>query len=159
DKVVGVTRENKNSKKISSVQTASGASFSSPWFIDASGSGASVFGREFNLAQMQNGPAKVAMWTYFPVSEAIEGTTLYMDPSPSEYLEWIWEIPVHPGMVSVGYVTTGAATKTKREQGSTVDDIFREQLVKFPHLEELLRAGAQGELNVTSFRCRVFRGV
>ena len=154
DKVVSVEREHKNTRKISSVLAAGGANFSSPWFIDASGSGASVLGREFNLAQVQNGPAKVAMWTYFDVSESIEGTTLYVDPLPPEYLEWVWEIPVHPGTVSVGYVTTGAATKTKREQGSTVEDIFREQLMKFPHLTELLPTGAQSPLNVTSFRCR-----
>ena len=34
-----------------------------------------------------------------------------MDPMPTEYLEWVWEIPVSPDAVSVGYVTTGPRTK------------------------------------------------
>ena len=33
---------------------------------------------------------------------------------PSEYLEWIWEIPVSPDTVSVGYVAPGAAVKARR---------------------------------------------
>ena len=40
-------------------------SFSSPWFIDASGFARVVLPREFNLPAIQFGPAKVALWTYF----------------------------------------------------------------------------------------------
>ena len=47
----------------------------------------------------------------FPVTDPIEGTTLYMDPRANEYLEWVWEIPISPDVVSVGYVTTGAARR------------------------------------------------
>jgi menaquinone-9 beta-reductase len=156
DKVVRVERDGTT---ISSVHTAGGSRFSSPWFIDASGFGTSLLAREFDLPALQFGPAKVAVWTYFRVPELIEGTTLYMDPEPSEYLEWIWEIPVNPNTVSVGYVTTGAAMKAKREQGLVVEDIFRQQLMKFPRFEPLLRAGALSAVSVTSFRCRVHIGV
>jgi len=82
-----------------------------------------------------------------------------MEPLASEYLEWVWEIPISPDVVSVGYVTTGVATKAKREQGLSVEDIFHQQLMKFPRFEPLLRAGAQGALNVTSYRSRVHAGV
>jgi len=156
DKVVGVER---NGKHVISVRTAGGSRFSSPWFIDASGFGACLLAREFNLKAIESGPAKVAIWTYFPISESIEGTTLYMDPMPEEYLDWIWEIPVSPNIVSVGYVTTGAATKAKREQGLSVDAIYREQLMKFPHFEPLLKEGALNPISVTSFRSRVHLGV
>jgi menaquinone-9 beta-reductase len=156
DKVVGVER---NGKNISSVRTAGGARFSSRWFIDASGFATCLLAREFHLPAIQSGPAKVAIWNYFPVPESIEGTTLYMDPAPAEYLEWIWEIPVNPRLVSVGYVTTGAATKVKRERGSSVEDIFREQLMKFPRFEPLLREGGLNPIHVTSFRSRVQVGV
>jgi flavin-dependent dehydrogenase len=98
------------------------------------------------------------MWNYFPVSDSVEGTTLYLDPKPAEYLDWVWEIPISPDMVSVGYVTTGAATKAKREQGLSVEDIFREQLMKFPRFEPLLREGAVNPACVTSFRSRVHAG-
>ena len=155
DKVVGVDR---NGNKISSVRTGGGTRISSPWFIDASGVATSLLAREFNLPAIESGPAKVAIWTYFPVPESVEGTTLYVDPRPKEYLEWIWEIPVSPKTVSVGYVTTGAMTKAKREQGSSVEDIFREQLTKFPRFQSLLQE-APLDLNVTSFKSRVQIGV
>jgi flavin-dependent dehydrogenase len=155
DKVVGVER---NGRNISSVRTAGGARFSSPWFIDASGFATCLMAREFNLPAIHSGPTKVAMWNYFPVSDSVEGTTLYLDPKPAEYLDWVWEIPISPDMVSVGYVTTGAATKAKREQGLSVEDIFREQLMKFPRFEPLLREGAVNPACVTSFRSRVHAG-
>jgi menaquinone-9 beta-reductase len=156
DKVVGIER---NGKRISGVQTAGGARFSSPWFIDASGFAACLLAREFNLPAIQFGPPKVAMWAYFPVPESIEGTTLYMEPISTEYLDWIWEIPISPTVVSVGYVTTGAATKAKREQGLSVEDIFRQQLAKFPRFEELLHEVPLEDLSVTSFRSRAYAGV
>jgi menaquinone-9 beta-reductase len=151
DKVVGVERE-KN--RILSVKTVDGSTFSARWFIDSSGLAAPVLAREFKLPAIEFGPPKVAVWTYFRVKEAVEGTTLYMDPAPSEYLEWVWEIPISPDTVSVGYVTTGAATKVKREQGLSVEDIFQQQLKKFTHFEPLLNEGPLTSLNVTSFRCR-----
>jgi menaquinone-9 beta-reductase len=156
DKVVKVERDGKN---ISSVLTAGGARFFSPWFIDASGFSTCLLAREFSLPAIQSGPAKVAIWTYFPVPETVEGTTLYLDPMPTEYLEWVWEIPVSPKLVSVGYVTTGGMTKAKREQGFSVDNIFRQQLMKFPRFEALLREGGLHPVNVTSFRSRVQLGV
>src|SRR3984885_9864695 len=156
DKVVGVE---KNGRSVSSVRTAGGARFSSPWFIDASGFATCLLAREFNLPAIHSGPAKVAMWNYFPVSESIEGTTLYLDPMPAEYLDWIWEIPVSPNLVSVGYVATGAAIKAKREEGFSVDQIYREQLMKFHHFESLLQAGALNPMNVTPFQSRVHVGV
>ncbi len=155
DRVVRVER---NEKVILAVHTAGGMRCSSPWFIDASGFASCLLAREFSLPAIQFGPAKVALWTYFAETESIEGTTLYMEPLASEYLEWVWEIPISPEVVSVGYVTTGTATKQKREQGLSVEDIFRQQLMKFPHFEAMLRAGAQSDLNVTSFRCRVHKG-
>ena len=156
DKVVEIERRG---QKILSVQTAAGKRFASNWYIDASGSSASILGREFSLRSWQYGPPKVAIWTYLKAPEMVEGTTIYIDPSPNEYLEWIWEIPVNPEMVSVGYITTGAATKAKREQGLSADDILRKQLAKFSHFEPLVAAGSFSETNVTSFRCRVYSGV
>ncbi|HET9307008.1 MAG TPA: NAD(P)/FAD-dependent oxidoreductase [Candidatus Sulfotelmatobacter sp.] len=153
DKVVAVERAG---KRVRSVRTASGANYSGAWFIDASGVGASLFARDFNLPKIEHGPAKVALWKYFRVSDPVEGTTLYMDPSPSEYLGWIWEIPVNPETVSVGVVTTGALMKARRDQGLTIDEVFQQELGKFSRFEGLLRAGAIGGINVTSFKCRVY---
>jgi flavin-dependent dehydrogenase len=156
DKVVGIE---KNGRTISSIRTAGGARFSSPWFIDASGFATCLLAREFNLPAIHSGPAKVAMWNYFPVAESIEGTTLYLDPMPAEYLDWIWEIPISPNMASVGYIATGAAIKAKRDRGSSVEDIFRQQLMKFPRFEPLLREAVLNPTSVTSLRSRVHIGV
>jgi flavin-dependent dehydrogenase len=155
-KVVGVER---NGRYISSVRTAGGERYSSPWFIDASGFATCLLAREFNLPAIHSGPAKVAMWNYFPVSKSIEGTTLYLDPMPAEYLDWIWEIPISPNMVSVGYIATGAAIKARRDRGSSVEDIFRQQLMKFPRFEPLLREAVHNPTHVTSYRSRVQIGV
>lgn len=151
DKVVEVER---HGNRVRSVMTASGQRYSSKWFIDSSGLGSSVFGREFHLPAFYSGPPKVALWKYFPVDDAVEGTTIYMDPSASDYLEWLWEIPIQTKVVSVGYVLTGAAMKAMRAEGLTVDEIFRRQLIKFPRFEKLLQAENSEKLNVTSFRCR-----
>jgi flavin-dependent dehydrogenase len=156
DRAIGTER---NGNHICSVRTAGGARFCSPWFIDASGFATCLVAREFKLRAIQFGPAKVAIWNYFWVPESIEGTTLYVEPKPAEYLDWVWEIPVSPNLVSVGYVSTGAATKTKREQGASVDDIFRRQLMKFSRFESLLQTGALNTPNVTSFRAAVHVGV
>lgn len=155
DKVVKVE---KSGRRITAVYTSSGTRLSSPWYIDASGFAAHLLAREFNLSSVNQGPAKVAIWTYFPVTDPVEGTTLYMDATPGEYLDWVWEIPVNPQTVSVGYVTTGTATKTKREQGLPVEDIFRAQLRRFPRFEPLIPQIDPAALNVTSFRSRVFLG-
>jgi menaquinone-9 beta-reductase len=156
DKVVRVER---HGRRISSVHTGAGEEFASPWFIDASGFATSLLAREFNLRAINNGPPKVAIWTYFAVSDAIEGTTLYMEPKPSEYLDWIWEIPIRPEVLSVGYVTTAEGMKAKRQQGLSVDNIFRQELLKFPRFSQLLDGGAMSPASVTSFRSRIYVGV
>ena len=153
DRAVGVEHAG---NRIISVRTASGQNYPATWFIDASGSGASVFAREFRLPKIEHGPAKAVLWKYFPVTDPVQGTTLYMDPSPSEYLDWIWEIPVSPESVSVGVVTTGVLMKAKRDQGLTVDEVYEQELAKFPRFAPLRQAGAIGGMNATSFKCRVY---
>jgi flavin-dependent dehydrogenase len=155
DKAVRIERDG---NRISAIHTAAGRRFSSPWFVDASGFATRMLAREFHLPAIDNGPHKAAIWTYFPIEEPIEGTTLYMNPRPSEYLDWIWEIPINPAVVSVGYVTTGDAMKAKREQGLSVEEIFRQEVVKFPRFASLLSACSLGALHITSFRPRVHRG-
>lgn len=155
DKAVGLER---TGGRISAVRTAGGERISAAWFIDASGRGC-LFARELRLTKIEQGPTKVAIWTYFPVNDPVEGTTLYMDPSPTEYLGWIWEIPVNPQTVGVGVVTTGEWMKHKRDQGLAVEAIYRQELTKFQRFEPLLAAGPASEVNVTSFTGRVHLGV
>jgi len=141
---------------VKAVVTAKGERILSPWFLDASGSGASLFPRIFNLPVYEYGPRKVAIWDYFTVPRSIEGTTLHADGAGPPYMEWVWQIPIHPNTVSVGYVSPGEAVKEKRQQGLSVQDIFEAQLKSFPDLQELVQDTAKEPPRTTSFRCRVF---
>jgi hypothetical protein len=49
--------------------------------------------------------------------------------------------------------------KAQRARGLSIDDILRQQLMKFPRFEPMLRSGALSDTNVTSFRCRIHLGV
>jgi flavin-dependent dehydrogenase len=79
-----------------------------------------------------------------------------MDGQPP-YMEWIWEIPIHPNVLSVGYVAAGDAIKDKRRQGLTVEEIFRERIARIPRLSALAPTTRALAPHVTSFQCRVYR--
>ncbi|WP_158752224.1 NAD(P)/FAD-dependent oxidoreductase [Acidobacterium sp. S8] len=144
---------------VKAVVTARGERIVSKWFIDASGSNAGLFPRIFDLPVYEYGPHKVAMWEYFTVPESIEGTILHADGAGPPYMEWVWQIPIHPNTISVGYVTTGEMVKEKRQQGLSVRDIFAAQLQRFPDLQSLLHEPGREQPRTTSFRCRVFANV
>jgi flavin-dependent dehydrogenase len=150
-----VTSVDHDEKRVVTVHTAGGSHVSSPWFVDASGSAAAVLPKAFRLSFAEYGPHKTAMWTYFTVPDAIEGTTLYTQNCGPAYMEWIWEIPIRHDLISVGYVATGDAIKAMRQEGQSVEEIFRTHLDRFPRLARLLQASAPVTPNVTSFRCRV----
>jgi menaquinone-9 beta-reductase len=144
---------------VKAVVTAQGERIASRWFIDASGSGAGLFPRTFNLPVYEYGPHKVAMWDYFTVPDSIEGTTLHADGAGPPYMEWVWQIPIHPNTISVGYVSPGDAVKEKRQRGLSVREIFAAQLERFRDLQGLLHDPAHGSPRTTSFRCRIFAGI
>jgi 2-polyprenyl-6-methoxyphenol hydroxylase-like FAD-dependent oxidoreductase len=141
---------------VKAVVTAKGERFRSRWFLDASGAGASLFPRIFKLPVYEYGPHKVAIWNYFTVPESIEGTTLHADGAGPQYMEWVWQIPIHPRTVRVGYVSPGDAVKEKRQCGLSIQDIFDAQLKRFPDLQGLCHDPAKKPPRTTSFRCRVF---
>jgi 2-polyprenyl-6-methoxyphenol hydroxylase-like FAD-dependent oxidoreductase len=152
DRVVTVET---NGRRVAAVSTQNGHRVSSPWFIDASGSAASLFARAFRLPAYEAGPRKVAIWGYFPVTTPSEGTTLYADGVKPPYMEWVWEIPINPTTISVGYVATGKTIKAQRQEGQTVEEILREKLGRFPRFASLLEAVPAIAPSVTSFVCRM----
>jgi menaquinone-9 beta-reductase len=152
DKVANVEIEG---RRVVAVNTAEGDRIACSRYIDASGSAASVLSRAFKLPAYEYGPRKVAVWSYFKVQEPGEGTTLYAQAMRSSYMEWIWEIPINSETISVGYVTTGDAMKANRQQGRMVEEIYREELERFPRFDELLREAGPVSPFTTSFRCRV----
>lgn len=153
DKVVRVERTDKT---VTSVVTQGGAEISSRWFVDASGSGASLFPRLFDLPEYAFGPRKVAMWDYFPAPVPLEGTTLNADCEGPYYMSWVWQIPIHPETISVGYVATGESVVEKRKLGMSLQDIFTEQLSHFPELREFAQSSLPLSRRTTSFRCRAY---
>jgi flavin-dependent dehydrogenase len=152
DRVVHVET---SGRRVRSIRTAQGNHISCRWYLDASGSATSLLPRLFGSPVFEYGPHKVAMWDYFPVEESIDGTTLHADGVSPAYMEWVWQIPIHPDAVSVGYVSTGESIKEKRQRGMNVRDIFRTQIKRFPDLQGLGPAAADTP-HTTSFRCRVF---
>ncbi|MGC2398153.1 MAG: tryptophan 7-halogenase [Acidobacteriaceae bacterium] len=141
---------------VNAVVTAKGERIASRWFLDASGRGASLFPRIFKVPVYEYGPHKVAMWDYFTVPESIEGTTLHVDAARGVYMDWIWQIPIHPNTVSVGYVCHGDAVKEKRQQGLSIPEIFAQQLARVPDLQGLSSEAAKKSPQTVSFRCRAF---
>jgi len=150
-KIVQVEREG---TRVRSVINAEGERLSASWFVDASGSAASLFPRAFQLPLYEFGPRKVALWDYFKVTEPLEGTTLHADGEGPPYMDWIWQIPVQPDTISVGYVTTGDAIKQRRQEGLTVGEIYAQQLDHYPELTCLLPY--TGSPRITSFLCRAY---
>ncbi|WP_158752263.1 NAD(P)/FAD-dependent oxidoreductase [Acidobacterium sp. S8] len=152
DKVFEVERDG---KRIIALKTESGKRFDSRWFIDASGCVTSLLPRLFNLPVREYGPSKVAVWNYFHVADSIEGTTLYADGNQPGYMEWVWEIPIQPKLISVGYICTGAAMKGMRQQKRTVSEIYTQRLSEIPRFASVLSSAIGLSPQVTSFRCRV----
>lgn len=154
DKVVGVEKD--ETRRVLALDTESGARISSQWFLDASGSAATLFPRAFKLAMYEYGPRKVAIWDYFNVGNSPEGTTLY-GAGMDSYMEWVWQIPIREDTVSVGYVASGDVIRRARSSGMGIPDIYRAQLNHFPPLRYLLNEPREIRPRVTSFRCRVYR--
>jgi flavin-dependent dehydrogenase len=143
-------------KRVVAIVTAGGQRIASAWFMDASGGGASLFPRLFGSPSRQFGPQKVAIWDYFAVEKSMEGTTLHADGAGPPYMEWVWQIPIHPHTISVGYVSPANSVKEQRRKGRSVREIFDGQLEAFADLRSL---GAGNSPRTTSFRCRLFERI
>lgn len=146
-------------RRIVGLRTQQGTFVRASWFIDASGSDASLLARRFRLDSVVYGPRKVAIWAHMPTQEWVEGTTLYMLSPPGEYMEWIWEIPIRPGTSSIGYVAPGASIKTQRASGLASRDIFVHRCARLPHLRGLIDQVGTPDAATTTFLCRTYQGV
>jgi flavin-dependent dehydrogenase len=145
--------------RIRSVQTSGGRAIRPRWVVDAAGAAASLLGREFNLSSVSYGPRKIALWSHFPTDEWVEGTTLYTLSAGDEYMEWIWEIPVSPGVSSIGYVASGSRAKQERAAGLSNAEILSKQMSRFPRLSEIAAHSPVERVAATSFLCRTYSGV
>jgi flavin-dependent dehydrogenase len=150
---------NPRTRRILGLRTPEGTFVRASWFIDASGSDASLLGRRFELKSVAFGPRKVAIWSHLPTEQWVEGTTLYMVPLPGEYMEWIWEIPIRPGVSSIGYIAPGSSVKAQRAAGMGTRDILVRRCRSFPRLQEILNQSEMADAATTAFLCRTYEGV
>ena len=146
-------------RRILGLRTAQGTFVRASWFIDASGSDASLLGRRFGLKSVAYGPRKVAIWSHVPTEQWVEGTTLYMINPAGDYMEWIWEIPIRPGFSSIGYVAPGSSVKAQRAAGLSSHDILANQCRRFPRLREVVDHSGFSDAATTTFLCRTYEGV
>jgi flavin-dependent dehydrogenase len=156
ERATGFTIEN---GRIVSVETSGGRILRPRWVVDASGANASVLGRRFNLPSTSYGPRKIALWTHLPTEQWVEGTTLYTLSPDDEYMEWIWEIPIRPGVSSIGYIAPGSRAKSERAAGLTNVELLTRQMQKFPRLREMVQRFPVEEVASTSFLCRTYKDV
>ncbi len=143
-------------RRILSVETSQGRCLRVARIIDASGAAASVLGREFSLTSVAYGPRKVALWAHFPTEDWVEGTTLYMLSPAGEYMEWMWEIPISPGISSIGYIAPGSKIKTLRAHGESNAHLLSSQMQKFGRLGSIVDSAPPRQIAVTSFLCRTY---
>jgi menaquinone-9 beta-reductase len=143
-------------RRVTAVVTDQGQRIASPWFLDASGRGTNLLARTFRLPVFACGPHKVAIWDYFEVAESPEGTALHTDATGAAYMDWVWQIPIQPTVVSVGFVCKGDMIKEKRQQGLSISQIFARQLERFPDLSAFSAQAATRNPRTVSFRCRAY---
>lgn len=141
--------------RVSSITTASGQSLQARFYFDASGVSATLMPRRLQVRALHYGPQKVAFWNYFTVSSPIEGTTLHTSGGPRRYMEWVWEIPVNPTTVGVGYVAPAEVIKARRQKGESVEQIYAAALAPIPRLAALLPSAHRPVPCAVSWRCHV----
>ena len=148
-----------HARRILGLRTSQGTFVRASWFLDASGSDASLLGKRFGLASVAYGPRKVAIWSHVATQEWVEGTTLYLISAAGEYMEWIWEIPIRPGISSIGYVAPGSSVKTQRAAGLSSQDILTRHCRSFPRLRDVVEQTGIPAVATTTFLCRTYQDV
>lgn len=76
-------------------------------------------------------PNEVASWSYQSNPQWREVTTLYAEAPQGSYMNWVWQIPVNPGTVSMGFVLAAEDLKRKRSGNLSTEELYHEQLLKF----------------------------
>jgi flavin-dependent dehydrogenase len=137
--------------RVRAVTTTAGRRLAADWFVDSSGRGARLLGRRLGVPTTEYGPAKVCLWTYFETGPEREGTTFYVDSAGEPYLSWLWEIPIRPGEVSLGWVLDAATVAAAKRRGRSPRELLAEHLARFPRPAALLASRPDFELHCTSF--------
>jgi len=123
--------------RVLACELEAGELLSGDWFIDSSGR-ARVLAKALKVSKRTYGRKKVCLSTILPnLPSSSRWTTFHIDADHSDYLQWIWEIPISSNSVSVGLVCDASVIKARRRSGESVDDIFLNALSDFPRFAAL----------------------
>jgi flavin-dependent dehydrogenase len=153
DRVIEIESEG---DRVTAVRTAGGQRVEARWFIDASGIGARLFTRKFNIPKIDYGKRKVCLWCHFDTPARTEGTTFYANIVGDEYLSWIWEIPISPKVTSVGCVMTADFVKQQRREGMDTHQILWDALAAYPRFKRLLDEQREAEVHAVSYQSYLY---
>ena len=121
-----VTSIDSAGEQVNGCATASGERVNARWYLDASGT-SRVFARALGIPATFYGRAKVCLWTYFDTPPLHDGTSFFVD-NRTDYLPWVWDIPISPTQTSVGLVLPADTVRDQRRAGATVESILRERI-------------------------------
>lgn len=122
-------------------------------FVDACGR-ARLLGRAFDIGHTDVGEPKVSQWTYLPIPAEGDGTTLHLDGSAGRF-QWVWEIPVAPEVLSVGWTQPARDLRERAAAAGGADEAFLERLRSIPRLRAALEGRPAPEILARSFQCYV----
>jgi menaquinone-9 beta-reductase len=150
-----VTEIESTREQVTAVRTAGGQRIEARWFIDASGMGARLLAREFEVPKIEYGKKKVCLWCHFETPVRTEGTTFYANVVSDEYLSWIWEIPISPKVTSVGCVVSAEIVKQLRSHGKETHQILWDALAPYARFDRLLEEQRNAVVHSTSYHSYV----
>ena len=145
-----VTSIDSAGEQVNGCATAAGGRVNARWYLDASGTGR-VFARALGIPATFYGRAKVCLWTYFDTPPLHDGTSFFVD-NRTDYLPWVWDIPISPTQTSVGLVLPADTVRDQRRAGATVESILRGELTRHARFDRLLAGSDRFSVEATSFR-------
>jgi len=145
-----VTDIHTDGNRIAGCTTAGGRRVEARWYIDASGT-ARMLSRALNIPTIAYGQQKVCLWTYFDTPPLNDGTAFFVD-NGDRYLRWVWDIPISPRQTSVGVVLSADVVRGRRQAGSSVEAILRDELLRHERFHALLAPHPVLEIESASFQ-------
>lgn len=139
-------------ERVRAVETAGARVHARRW-VDASGR-ARLLGRAFGIERVDCGEPKVSQWTYLPLAAEGEGTTLHLDGSDGP-LEWLWEIPIAPDVLSVGWTQPARELRRRAQTCGNANAAFSERMRRVPRLRAALDGQPAPEVQACAFQTYV----
>jgi len=110
-----------------------------------------MLSRALNIPTIAYGQQKVCLWTYFDTPPLNDGTAFFVD-NGDRYLRWVWDIPISPRQTSVGVVLSADVVRGRRQAGSSVEAILRDELLRHERFHALLAPHPVLEIESASFQ-------